>query len=76
MLKSHAPIEDFKNMATGMNVEFFYRHNCNSGDLLKGELINNRETAFFVLRNGSLVRFNDRLWLHTNLHYLLVISKY
>ena len=50
-----------KNLATGMSVEFFYRHNCTSGDLLKGELTNDGETALFVFRNESLVRFIDRL---------------
>ena len=75
-MKSHAPIEHFKNIVTGISVEFFYRHNFTSGDLLKGELINDSETASLVLRNASLLRFIDRLWLHTNILYLLVISRY
>ena len=76
MLKSHAPIVHFKNIATGMSMEFCYRHNCTSGDLLKGELINNGETARLFFRNASLVRFIDILWSLTNILYLLVISKY
>ena len=74
MLKSHAPIVHFKDIVMGMSVKFCYRYNCTSGDLLKGELINDGETALFVFRNASLVRIIDIHW--SDLLIFLVTYKY